>query len=154
MTNAYEHSGITNSYGLLKAPWNNDPTPFLTRSDKVYGYTNNLKPSGCAEYSAAVNQNTWMALSRQLNAAAHGHIHELLGGSWNHGFGQKYNFEEFDAAFTVAHEIQALSKELWRNDFISCPNYCAPDTPWTECMCSCSNSQLLQQETSAIEVAS
>ena len=80
---------MTNSYGLLKAPWNNDPTPFMTRSMELYGFDNNLKPSGCVEYANAVSQDNWMALSRQLNAAAHGHIHELLGGSWNHNFGAK-----------------------------------------------------------------
>ena len=47
MTDAYLYSSVTNSYGLLRAPWNSDPTPFMTRSEEVYGYRNNLKPSGC-----------------------------------------------------------------------------------------------------------
>ena len=82
-----------------------------------------------------------MALSRQLNAAAHGHIHELLGGSWNHNFGAKNNFETSPAIFTFAHEILQNSKELWRTEFVACPSYCGVDTPWDECKCSCDNSE-------------
>lgn len=46
MADASAYSRVTSPYGLLRAPWNADPTPFMTRSDHVYGYANNLKPSG------------------------------------------------------------------------------------------------------------
>ena len=49
MTDARAFSKIFNSYGVLRAPWNNDPTPFMTRHDHIYGFMNNLKPSGCKE---------------------------------------------------------------------------------------------------------
>lgn len=47
-----------------------------------------------------------MSLSKVLNAAAHGHIHETVGGSWNHYFGDEAG-EETDNVLTFAHEIQA-----------------------------------------------
>ena len=31
MTDASGYSAMVNSYGLLRSPWNNDPTPFMTR---------------------------------------------------------------------------------------------------------------------------
>lgn len=37
MSNAWNFSKIVNSYGVLRAPWNNDPTPFMTRHDHIYG---------------------------------------------------------------------------------------------------------------------
>jgi len=131
-------SDVQNSYGLLRAPWNNDPTPFLTRASTIYGLENNMKPSGCKEYALALKKTDWMAFSRQLNSAAHGHIHETVGGSWNHA----PDFYDPDTKVTenvllFAHEIQALSKELWRVDYVQCPQTCATDTPWRECQCKC-----------------
>ena len=121
MRSAAAFSDVRNSYGLLRAPWNNDPTPFMTRHDAIYGYANNLKPSGCAEYDGALQKPTWMSLSRVLNAAAHGHIHELIGGSWNHALAETNANAAFPAALTFAHSVQALSKELWRTGFVRCP---------------------------------
>lgn len=59
MANAKEFSRVHNTYGLLRAPWNNDPTPYMTRHSQVYGYYNNLKPSGCFEYSHALLNDNW-----------------------------------------------------------------------------------------------
>lgn len=137
MTHAWNFSAITNSYGVLRAPWNNDPTPFMTRHDHVYGYMNNMKPSGCQEYHTAMKKTTWMSMSKQLNSAAHGHIHETMGGSWNHYFAERNNHNTAPAILTFAHEIQALSKELWRAGFVQCPDTCSMDTPWKECQCLC-----------------
>lgn len=47
-----------------------------------------------------------MSLSKVLNAAAHGHIHETVGGSWNHYFADEAG-PESDEVLTFAHEIQA-----------------------------------------------
>jgi len=145
LTNAYNYSAVVNSYGLLRAPWNNDPTPFVTRSDEIYGYKNNLKPSGCAEYYRSLKKDNWMAMSRQLNSAAHGHIHELLGGSWNSLYAEEMGLNQdqvHPSIFTFAHEIQALSKELWRSGYVICPESCSMDTPAKECMCSCTQETL------------
>jgi|MDSY01.2.fsa_nt_gb hypothetical protein len=142
-THAVTFSQVYNSYGLLRAPWNGDPTPFSTRSDLVYGYKNNISPSGCKEYHNAMNKDNWMAMSRQLNSAAHGHIHETMGGAWNSNFKTHADARVGADGNTVAsvmafaHEIQALSKELWRADYISCPQLCSMDTPWKACSCQC-----------------
>ena len=52
MTAARNFSHVANSYGILRAPWNNDPTPFMTRHRKIYGYENNMKP--CARGAGLV----------------------------------------------------------------------------------------------------
>ncbi|CAN0149608.1 unnamed protein product, partial [Hapterophycus canaliculatus] len=83
MADATEYSALYNSYGMLRSPWNNDPTPFLTRSDHLLGFRNHRKPSGCRRYRDAMMQRTWMALTQSFNAGAHGEIHELLGGTWS-----------------------------------------------------------------------
>jgi len=140
MADARGFSRWTNSYGLLRAPWNNDPTPFSTRSDKVYGYRNNLKPSGCAEYARALAQTSWVGLARQLNSAAHGHIHELIGGSWDHDYSKNMTHDSrlHPAVFTFAHQIQALSKLLWRAGVVECPAACDLSADASQaCACTC-----------------
>jgi len=137
MTRAEGFSIVTNSYGLLRSPWNNDPTPFMTRSSKVYGYDNNIKPSGCVEYKSSIMEDTWMSLSKQLNAAAHGHIHETVGGAWSYNLYEENNGEEFSAAFDFAHALQATSKILWRSGVLQCPARCSLTTPAADCQCTC-----------------
>jgi len=143
LTHAYNFSRVVNSYGLLRAPWNNDPTPYVTRSSEIYGYQNNLKPSGCAEYHRSLKKKDWMSMSKQLNSAAHGHIHELMGGSWNSHYAEELGLENpHPAILTFSHEIQAMSKELWRNGYIVCPDHCSMDTPSSECKCECTEQSL------------
>jgi hypothetical protein len=143
MGQARKFSKVFNSYGLLRAPWNADPTPFGTRSNYVYGYENNISPSGCQEYHTAMTKDNWMAMSRQLNSAAHGHIHETIGGAWNTDFKKQMDARvgvdgsTVASVMTFAHEVQALAKELWRTEYVSCPQSCSMDTPWTDCMCKC-----------------
>lgn len=61
MTNASEYVGGArgNSYGMLRSPWNTEPTPFATRSDRLFGYPNNRKPSGCKQYRDALHNDDW-----------------------------------------------------------------------------------------------
>lgn len=144
--NARNFSEVVNSYGVLRAPWNNDPTPFLTRYCEIYGYENNMKPSGCKEYNAAVKKTTWMSMSRQLNSAAHGHIHETIGGAWNHYFAEMNEYVTTPAIMTFAHGIQGLSKELWRAGYSVCPEQCAMDTAWVDCQCQCTPTSIKGKE--------
>lgn len=137
MTDATNFSSVTNSYGVLRSPWNNDPTPFMTRSSTVYDYENNMKPSGCSEYYRALQKTSWMTLSKQLNSAAHGHLHELMGGSWNHYYAEYELNAMHPAVMTFAHEIQALSKNLWRTNYIVCPDSCDMSTASSDCKCQC-----------------
>jgi hypothetical protein len=142
LLDASKYSDWINSYGLLRAPWNNDPTPFLTRSSKVYGYENNMKPSGCKEYRASLKQTTWMAMSKQLNSAAHGHIHELMGGAWNHYLTSLVGDNAAPSIYTFAHSIQALSKVLWRYGYVNCPDSCSMTDAAADCQCTCSAESL------------
>lgn len=102
MANAQNYSSVYSPYKLLKSMWNLDPVPYMTRSNTIYGLINNLKPSGrsylsincswdresmcwigCSEYHRSMAFFQWKGLAGQLNTNAHGHLHELMGGSWN-----------------------------------------------------------------------
>jgi hypothetical protein len=142
LLDAKKFSHWTNSYSMLRGPWNNDPTPFLTRSAKIYGYSNNMKPSGCREYRVALQRDNWMAMSRQLNSAAHGHIHELMGGAWNHYLKETVDEQSSPAVYSFAHAMQTLSKILWRYDYVRCPESCSMIDSAADCQCTCSEDSL------------
>lgn len=59
MTNASSYSDVYNAYGLLRAPWNTDDSPFMTRHDHIFGFENNYKPSGCKDYQETVKKRNW-----------------------------------------------------------------------------------------------
>lgn len=65
----------------------------------------NLEVTVAVPDGAPADCATRMTLSKVLNAAAHGHIHETIGGSWNHYFGEEAG-EATDNVLTFAHEIQ------------------------------------------------
>eukprot|EP00903_Cladosiphon_okamuranus_P013119 g12236.t1 len=137
MMDATEYSEVHNSYGLLRSPWNNDPTPFLTRSDHLMGFRNHRKPSGCRRYREAMMQKNWMALTVSFNDGAHGEIHELLGGSWSRNV--TAYAERTDAIVQpFVHIAVPLLKMLWRTGYIGCPETCDMDLPWEQCTCTCS----------------
>ena len=140
MENAQNFSSIVNPYGLLRSPWNADPTPYMTRSSLIYNMANNLKPSGCKEYHHALTFTDWKSLAQQLNSNAHGHIHELLGGSWNadHSIREPGTTAGLKEAYEFAHATEAYSKILWRYDYLICPSDCTSATPEADCQCYCS----------------
>jgi hypothetical protein len=43
----------------------------------------------------------------------------------------------FDDVLSLVHDTQALSKDLWRAGFLTCPDFCDMDTPSSECACTC-----------------
>lgn len=152
LMDAGKYTILRNAYGLMRAPWNADPTPFVTRSTYVYGYKNNLKPSGCQQYQTTLHKSDWMSLAKVLNSAAHGHIHEIVGGAWNIDFNSKLDGHEEDSVYSFIHEIQALSKILWRAGYVSCVDSCDMTDASSECGCSCDASAMEGME--AYEVLS
>lgn len=150
--NAWQYSEITNSYGLLRAPWNNDPVPFVTRSDMIAGYKNNLKPRGCSGFSKCLSYNSWSSLAQCLNTDAHGHIHELVGGSFDGAWVTDTESNSsllsigehlFDEPYNLLHLALFMSKNLWRDGIMACPEYCSMDSAdGTDCACSCDAKQL------------
>ena len=151
MENAQNFSLIVNPYGLLRSPWNADPTKYMTRSNQIYNMANNLKPSGCKEYHHALGFTDWKSLAQQLNSNAHGHIHELVGGSWNsnNSIREPTTDAGLKEAYEFAHATEAYSKILWRYDFLICPSNCSTTTTAeADCQCYCSEASL-QNMTSA-----
>ena len=54
MQNSQNFSKIVSPYGLLKSPWNADPSSYLSRSDRIFGLKNNLKVRGKEGWGAVL----------------------------------------------------------------------------------------------------
>ncbi|CAM9942282.1 unnamed protein product [Scytosiphon promiscuus] len=149
MLDAAEYSVVHNSYGMLRSPWNNDPTPFLTRSDHLLGFRNHRKPSGCRKYRDAKKQRSWMALTNSFNDQAHGEIHELLGGAWSReatAYAERTN----PIVQPFVHKMLLWVKALWRAGYFACPETCGMDVPWEDCTCRCSEATIAGKNSSEI----
>ena len=97
----------------------------MTRSGQIYGTFNNLKPSGCKEYHDALQYRTWTEMALSLNTNTHGHLHELMGGSW--GLAHAVVVPDpsqsgYANAYEFAHVTEAYSKILWRYGYLTCPD--------------------------------
>ena len=124
-------STIRNPYGLLRSPWNTNPTPYITR----YRYVLGLKDGGyslptCDAFSMGFTQPSIAMLNDQLNGMLHGEAHIMLGGHWD------YNRPNLTMS-TGNNGVLLTSKFLWRQGVVRCPSYCALDSPSSECQCSC-----------------
>jgi len=147
MEDATNFSALVSPYGLLRSPWNSDPTPYMTRSSLIFNIFNNLKPSGCMEYHHALQFTDWKNLAKQLNSNAHGHIHELLGGSWNPETYLDLPTSDtgLEEAYEFAHATEAYSKILWRFGYLLCPendSLCKPNDESSNCKCVCTEESL------------
>lgn len=144
---ARNFSDITNSYGLLRSPWNTDPTPFVMRFGNVNG--GSWEPMvGCSRWDACFESDSIGELNNCLNGGTHGPIHIMLGGQWdmNHSI-------IVDAASPfngISGPHLLLAKHLWRYGYMNCPEVCSRDTPTSQCKCECPTS--VREDVTAYEI--
>ncbi|CAN0344074.1 unnamed protein product, partial [Scytosiphon promiscuus] len=76
---------VHNSYGLLRSPWNSDPTPYVTRHNMTNGKVSLSRPSivTCSEYEACFDNDNLADMNTCLNGETHGPVHIKVGGEWN-----------------------------------------------------------------------
>jgi len=136
----------------MKSPWNNDPTPFLTRHDTLYNFEDYDEPKGCEEYYGCLQKTSWTDLASCFNGDAHGRLHQLMGGSTGTAYDELLNSDLLadtpwggDAqtktqSFLI--ETEAFLKELWRGYYADCPDSCDASVAEEDCQCSCTASAL------------
>ena len=140
-----------NSYGLLRAPWNNLDTKFVTRHYGSCGINpaeGDTFPS-CATHYASIENDPYFASTATasqswvINAQSlpHGPVHLFLGGEMN--CKDSYDKLITECGFSVetvrnwrVGSYGAL-KTLWRYGLVEFPAYCSSDTPVSECTYSC-----------------
>ena len=136
MKDARAYSKITNPYGLLRSPWNTNPTPYVTRYNRTFFNLGDayLAFPSCSAFAAYVNGSSFSAVSSALDGELHGPVHLMVGGHW----GAKNDWKALGENIGEADDKMLLmSKVMWREGFIRLPVFCSEGTPQSECMPSC-----------------
>jgi hypothetical protein len=137
---------ISNPYGLLRSPWNANPTPFVARSDTVAGYMafDGEMPS-CESYDMCFVSSSAAVMNECLNGITHGPVHIEVGGLWHKDLSGKLGGTDSLLDGDLAYQLLLISKNLWRQGYMRCPNTCATSDEKTSnssseyslCSCSC-----------------
>lgn len=144
MRDARGFSDITNPYGLLRSPWNTNPTAYLLRHNKTIGKLGDEWQyfPNCSQFASYLKDgSTSLAeVSSAINGQLHGPVHIMIGGHW--GFHAHANvwdrISSWDTYDTYPFDNYLLfSKFLWRQGFIHVPEHCSHDTPALECTAHC-----------------
>jgi hypothetical protein len=139
MREARSFSNITNPYGLLRSPWNTNPTPYLMRYSRTmgkFGDGNTAFPT-CAIFATTLSSDITLSTLLQVgNGRLHGPVHIMIGGFWNTA--QKVMVQY--GSKQVGDNFLLMAKWLWRTGLVRTPSYCSSDTASEDCMPTCPES--------------
>ncbi|CAM9656056.1 unnamed protein product [Scytosiphon promiscuus] len=118
MQDAWDY--VHNPYGLLRTPWNTDPTPYVTRHNMTNAedLTNLVT---CGQYQSCFDQVTLAGLNNCLNGGTHGPVHIKLGGEWNDPE------ESLAIDLGYADQVILMAKYLWRKGYLRLPSSCTTE---------------------------
>lgn len=160
-TDAWSHRSH-NSYGYLRAPWNNNPAAYVTRSHDLCGVKFDMLPSCEIHYKLINDTNSWFDFAWQLPYAPHGPVHQYLGGTLEcnetsndlvHMLSKHVStddYPKFDSQrsallYLVRTDMFLSLKNLYRDDRLTMPSYCSLDTPYSECHGTCDDATNLKK---------
>lgn len=138
--NAHNISNTANAYGFMRAPWNQNNVPYITRFNSSYGFTFTAAPD-CEAHMKVLLYNNWMDFGREIMYSPHGPMHIMIGGVGNSNWMNKLKALDYrmsDAMYWAPSGF-SLQKNMYRSGWLNCPDTCSLDTPTTECRCVCKN---------------
>jgi hypothetical protein len=117
-----------NARGMLRSPWNNNPSKAVGRHNTTYGVSTTVEPN-CEIMQAGYHSSSYASMSDSLNGVSHGPIHILIGGAW----GDDTDTWSRETSFLQGMNRVLYFKNLWRTGFTRCPTECSDDE---DCACS------------------
>ncbi|KAH8052592.1 symporter [Aureococcus anophagefferens] len=164
---------VHNSYGFLRAPWNNNDRPWVTRSDSLCGYKFEDTPSCAAHFALLNGTDSWFDFAWQLPYAPHGSVHQYVGGTLdcndtatalleflrdevNENKYPGFASTSSDLMYLLRTDMFLALKNLYRLDRLAFPAFCSPDAPYSDCASTCDyptnlNQALAHNNTGAVE---
>lgn len=122
---AKEISNLSNSFGLLRSPWNVNPSPFITRHRFSCGSQTHFEASFWELCLRAPTYLEWYAC---VDPTIHTWAHSFLGGIWD----TERNVSRVECFATNAIGIPAA----WGDDCLQCEQNCTePDEAQRSCAC-------------------
>lgn len=129
-----------NPYGYLRAPWNVNKDPFLTRNHQFCDVTFSLDtwPSCASHYNMTFNYDSWFDYVWAAGYAPHGPIHYFIGGFTHCGdLSAQFPMLDDEGTKSLALMQVGITKNFWRDGLFESPTYCADDAPQSECHLVC-----------------
>lgn len=122
---AHDVSNYTNAYGLLRSPWNLNPSPHFTRYRYACGSETSFDPKLWELCLKSPNYLLWYAC---IDPTVHTWAHSFLGGIWN----TERNVSRVECFLTNAMGIPSS----WQNGCYNCTSACDASTPPESCSCT------------------
>jgi len=151
MFNSSDPDAHHSPYGYMRAPWNLNPSPFVTRYHKLCGvgpelmYIGDLKsltdykwPTCAVHWKLTFGEHTWYDWVWDSSYLPHGPVHSWIGGVGGGGSdgGCDKAFDEMTATnimdknstTKLKMNMFGLLKNAWRNYDVEMPKYCSLDS--------------------------
>jgi len=132
-----------NSYGMMRSPWNNNPSPWVQRFNEFAGMSvfryNQGWPMCRDHFDLSVNYPDFSSYIAKMPGWPHGTVHGVLGGTVNfdHSLEKLAGILKTKDMDQIRLRSPHIPKELWRRGLTECPEYCGPETPLDDCKCTC-----------------
>ena len=146
-------------YGYARAPWNLNPSPFVTRYHKLCGvgpelaymeslkdYTDYKWPTCAVHWKLTYGEHSWYDWVWESSYLPHGPVHSWIGGVGGGGSdgGCDTAFDDLTTSglmnkthsTTLKMNMFGTLKNLWRDYRINTPHYCTLDSD-EECAFKC-----------------
>ena len=143
----FSRNTLTNAYGLMRAPWNQNNNPYLTRHDKSYGFSlqTSIVPT-CDDFFTQMQQKVWSGFGASAQYAPHGSLHIMIGGVWGADY-KSFLVDKWDYPYIQAQPLSTLTlARIWRKHWMNCPTHCSADTPAANCTCTCTHLDTIIEE--------
>jgi hypothetical protein len=123
--NVAKTHGLSNPFDMLRAPFNNNPSPYVTRHDKACKTVTKINLKAWELCLKPPNFLTYYAC---IDPTIHTMAHSWLGGIWN---------TRISLPRPVCFVTYAVGVEKnWKNDCIVCPTNCTSPAEACECTVS------------------
>lgn len=146
---------VYSSYGYLRAPWNLNPSPYVSRYHKTCGMSlervydvdqkdlTDFKWPGCAAHYAlefSDDYSSYYKWTWHTSYIPHGPVHAWIGGVYGPECDENMDkvaglIGERSAAFG-RNVLFALLKNMWRYELVEVPKYCSIDAA-SDCKLHC-----------------
>lgn len=134
---------VANPYGYLRAPWNANARPFVTRVHQLCG-ADSLSgfgwPSCGTHHNLTFQSNSYYAWAWKASYGAHGPVHAAVGGT----FQCKDEYDGLADLGVLPQDVESLRvmsfvvlKSGWRAGLVEMPAACSSDAPRADCKPKC-----------------
>lgn len=136
-----------NPYGYMRAPWNMNSLPYVTRFNytgsaaKNFAVTDMGMPTCMDFWNLIEDSDSWFDFGWGLQYDPHARVHSVIGGS-EAGTSFENNIAKHfddDVNEIISKIMFVWTKNMWRNYKVDFPTVCSPDTPQHACVGSCSD---------------